>query len=171
MQNKAFFKSFSGKLAASSGQISHYMHYSSNITCLLANFALRIKLIPCLKFIPCPATSSVDFNKFRLRFLPNTCATRVLTLASAIAIDRATIGGIVDRLVAKGLVQRQTNSQDRRARVLSLTDEGHRILTRLHPVVQNVQDIILQNLTAEETRGFMRLAAKISAQDETTGAR
>ena len=93
------------------------------------------------------------------------------TLASAIAIDRATIGGIVDRLVAKGLVQRQTNFQDRRARVLSLTDEGHRILTRLHPVVQNVQDIILQNLTAEETRGFMRLAAKISAQDETTGAR
>ena len=93
------------------------------------------------------------------------------TLASAIAIDRATIGGIVDRLVAKDLVQRQTNSQDRRARVLSLTDEGHRILTRLHPVVQNVQDIILQNLTAEETRGFMRLAAKISAQDETTGAR
>ena len=93
------------------------------------------------------------------------------TLASAIAIDRATIGGIVDRLVAKGLVQRQTNPQDRRARVLSLTDEGHRILTRLHPVVQNVQDIILQNLTAEETRGFMRLAAKISAQDETTGTR
>jgi hypothetical protein len=33
----------------------------------------------------------------------------------------------------------KTNPQDRRTRVLSLTDEGHGIFARLRPVVQSVQ--------------------------------
>lgn len=84
------------------------------------------------------------------------------TLAGAIAFDRATIGGVVDRLVSKGFVERSTNPEDRRARVLKLTSEGMHMLEQLRPVVQSSQDAILPSLTKEERREFIRLASKIA---------
>ncbi|TNF17599.1 MAG: MarR family transcriptional regulator [Rhodobacteraceae bacterium] len=87
------------------------------------------------------------------------------TLAGAIAFDRATIGGVVDRLVSKGLVARTTNPKDRRARVLILTEDGEAMLTRLRPIVADCQDAILSSLTAAETREFIRLATKIATSE------
>ena len=46
------------------------------------------------------------------------------SLAATISFDRATIGGVIDRLEQKGLVQRVVSAQDRRARQLQLTPEG-----------------------------------------------
>ena len=46
------------------------------------------------------------------------------SLAQAIAKDRATIGAVVDRLEQKGLVARIVSSRDKRARELTLTDDG-----------------------------------------------
>ena len=46
------------------------------------------------------------------------------SLAATIGFDRATIGGVVDRLESKGLVQRSVSEQDRRARQLQLTPDG-----------------------------------------------
>jgi len=87
------------------------------------------------------------------------------TLAGAIAFDRATIGGVVDRLVTKGLITRSTNPNDRRSRVLKLTPEGARALSALRPVVTACQDAILPSLTAAEKAEFIRLAAKIAASE------
>lgn len=89
------------------------------------------------------------------------------TLAAAIAFDRATIGGVVDRLVSKGLVARSTNPNDRRARTLTLTVQGGKVLTGLRPVVQACQDAILPSLTAAEKTEFIRLAAKIAASENS----
>jgi DNA-binding MarR family transcriptional regulator len=55
------------------------------------------------------------------------------TLAGLIAYDRVTIGGVIDRLAAKGYVRRETSPIDRRAKVLTLTAEGERVLGRAHP--------------------------------------
>ncbi|MEQ6204538.1 MarR family transcriptional regulator [Sulfitobacter sp. HNIBRBA2951] len=84
------------------------------------------------------------------------------TLAGAIAFDRATIGGVVDRLVSKGFVARTTNPDDRRARVLSLTTDGAHVLEQLRPVVAQCQAAIFPSLTEQEQKEFIRLAAKIA---------
>lgn len=84
------------------------------------------------------------------------------TLAGAIAFDRATIGGVVDRLVGKGFVERSTNPNDRRARVLILTPEGRTILKELRPIVKKAQDSILPSLSEAERQEFIRLAAKVA---------
>jgi DNA-binding MarR family transcriptional regulator len=86
---------------------------------------------------------------------PGTDQARV---AEMIAYDRATIGGVIERLVQKGWVDRAVSERDRRARVLALTPEGRRILGALVPVVRGLQDDILQNLSDEERAGFLRLA-------------
>lgn len=86
-------------------------------------------------------------------------------LASAIAYDRATIGEVVKRLEQKGLVERQVNEKDRRARTLQLTAAGHHINGLLRPVVQHLQTDILGNLSDEERAQFTALARKAVALD------
>jgi DNA-binding MarR family transcriptional regulator len=82
------------------------------------------------------------------------------TLASHIAYDRVTIGGVVDRLVQKELVRRETNPNDRRARNLFVTEKGSQTLAEIRPIVQNVQAILLEGLDAAERQQFVALLQK-----------
>ncbi|SMY06929.1 MarR family winged helix-turn-helix transcriptional regulator [Flavimaricola marinus] len=82
------------------------------------------------------------------------------TLAGMVAYDRATIGGVVARLVDRGLVVRWTDADDRRARKLRLTEEGAALLNRLTPLVTELQPQILGSLTEEEAAQLVRLMQK-----------
>ena len=84
------------------------------------------------------------------------------TLAALIIYDRATIGGVVDRLVAKGLVERDINPQDRRSRILKITDRCDAIFNDLLTTSLKAQDDILSNLSAAEREEFMTLSSKIT---------
>jgi DNA-binding MarR family transcriptional regulator len=81
-------------------------------------------------------------------------------LAASIGFDRATIGGVIDRLEGKGLVQRSLSEQDRRARQLQLTPEGLRLLLAVRPVVEALQAEILAPLSRAERASFVALATK-----------
>jgi len=85
-------------------------------------------------------------------------ATDQAHVAELIAYDRATIGGVIDRLEQKGWIRRVVSERDRRARELSLTPEGQRILSALLPVVQDLQDEILQSLAEADRARFLTLA-------------
>ncbi len=82
------------------------------------------------------------------------------TLAAHIAYDRATIGGVVSRLVDKGLVHRGTSSQDRRAKQLHLTAEGKRVRNDIEPLVEKVQQRILAGLSVGEGEVLVKLLYK-----------
>ena len=82
------------------------------------------------------------------------------SLAATISFDRATIGGVVDRLELKGLVTRAVSAQDRRARQLQLTPDGERLLAASRPVVEALQAEILAPLTRAERKTFLALAHK-----------
>ena len=80
------------------------------------------------------------------------------SIAEMIAYDRATIGGVIDRLEQKGWICRVVSKRDRRARQLSLTAEGERIHSVLLPTVQALQDDILHSLNDAERASFLKLA-------------
>jgi DNA-binding MarR family transcriptional regulator len=82
------------------------------------------------------------------------------SLAATISFDRATIGGVIDRLEQKGLVQRVVSVQDRRARRLHLTPEGEQLLVACRPVVEALQADILAPLSRAERAAFIALASK-----------
>ncbi|MCB1387732.1 MAG: MarR family transcriptional regulator [Rhodobacteraceae bacterium] len=82
------------------------------------------------------------------------------TLAGLIAYDRVTIGGVVDRLAAKGLVMRDINARDRRARLVSLTDAGTALLERVLPEVRALQADILSGLGPGDVDAFVDLARR-----------
>lgn len=87
------------------------------------------------------------------------------SLAGAISFDRATIGGVIERLESKGLVRREVNDQDRRARCLHLTAEGSQLLASSRPVVEALQADILAALSPAERRAFVALAQKALGLD------
>ena len=82
-------------------------------------------------------------------------------VATLIAYDRATIGGVIDRLVQKDWVARVVSRRDRRARELSLTGEGSRVFEVILPVVRDVQDDILSDLGDASRGTFLEAARRI----------
>ena len=85
------------------------------------------------------------------------------SLAATISFDRATIGGVIDRLESKGLVQRAVSESDRRARLLSLTKDGEKLLAACRPIVEALQAEILGALSRTERKAFLTLAHKALA--------
>lgn len=93
---------------------------------------------------------------------PGTDQARV---AEIIGYDRATIGGVIDRLEKKGWVRRVVSEQDRRARELSLTAKGKRVFAALTPIVLALQKDILQPLNSTDNARFIKLARQVVLQN------
>ena len=79
------------------------------------------------------------------------------SLARAVAFDTSTIGGVVDRLEARGLVKRSVSPQDRRVRLLTPTEHGLGMLKAVVPRMLKAQERLIQPLTATQAKQFMRL--------------
>ncbi len=87
------------------------------------------------------------------------------TLARAIALDASTTGGVVDRLEARGWLERRMSPEDRRARQLYLTPDGEQGLADTVPAMLRAQEQILAPLTARQRTDFMRLLQVLVTQN------
>ena len=70
------------------------------------------------------------------------------TLARSIGFDTSTIAGVIDRLEARGLMQRKASADDRRVRLLHITDAGRALLAEVQPGMQRAQQRMLAPLQA-----------------------
>ena len=89
------------------------------------------------------------------------------TLARSIALDTSTTGGVVDRLEARGWMERRTSPTDRRARQLFLTPEGQTALAATVPAMLRTQEQILAPLTPDQRTEFMRLLGMLVEENNT----
>jgi len=93
------------------------------------------------------------------------------TVAEIIGYDRATIGGVIERLDTKGWVRRVVSEQDRRSRELSLTAKGNKIYLALQPIVHELQADILQPLSPTEQDRLINLIRQVVWRDKSADAR
>ncbi len=89
------------------------------------------------------------------------------TLAECISFDTSTIGGVIDRLEARGLMTRSASPDDKRVRLLALTVEGDKLLRQVMPAVLRTQQDILAPLSAAEQKQFMKLVRKLVDESST----
>jgi DNA-binding MarR family transcriptional regulator len=82
-------------------------------------------------------------------------------VAAAIAYDRATIGGVIDRLEQKGLVERSVAKHDRRAREVRVTQQGQQLFQNVLPIIRKLQDDVLGGLNHDEKDTLLRLVQKV----------
>jgi len=89
-------------------------------------------------------------------------ATSQNQLGQLIAMDAATVKGVIDRLKARGLVELSNHGSDRRRLMVSLTAEGRETIAALLPQAQAITDETLAPLTPRETATLLRLLAKLT---------
>jgi DNA-binding MarR family transcriptional regulator len=82
-------------------------------------------------------------------------------LGEASGIDRSTIGEMVHRMVQRGLVRRRIPKDNRRARELTITPAGERIMQVLLPKLVEANELVLAPLDVAERDVFISLMRKL----------
>ena len=83
-------------------------------------------------------------------------------LGQMVAMDAATVKGVIDRLKARELVALSEDPGDKRRLVVSLTVAGRDLLQTLLPVAREITGETLSPLNVREAATFVRLLAKLA---------
>jgi DNA-binding MarR family transcriptional regulator len=86
-------------------------------------------------------------------------------------IDRSDVVACLNDLIARGFATRQPDPADRRRNIVTITARGRRELARLSELLDGVQRALLAPLSAAERRTFVRLLAKLVADDPVSATR
>jgi DNA-binding MarR family transcriptional regulator len=84
-------------------------------------------------------------------------------LAEKIGADKTRIITTLDDLQAAGLITREPDPADRRARLLSITPAGRRARREAQDEIQRNEDRLLAELPSAERKAFLRAAGRLSA--------
>jgi len=83
-------------------------------------------------------------------------------IGKKILLTSGSITVAVDRLEAKGLVERRPHGTDRRARIVHLTKEGRKVITRIYADhAADMEQLTAASLTTEERKTLISLLKKI----------
>lgn len=89
---------------------------------------------------------------------PGVDATR---LAATVAVDRSTLGNVLERIEGKGWVERLPSTADRRVKLLHITPAGRSLLENVQASVEAAQRRMLEPLAPEDRALFLRLLEKM----------
>jgi MarR family 2-MHQ and catechol resistance regulon transcriptional repressor len=83
-------------------------------------------------------------------------------IGKKVMLTSGSITMAVDRLEAKGLVERRAHSTDRRAKIVHLTKEGRKLITREYADhAADLERLASASLTRAECKTLIRLLKKI----------
>ena len=89
---------------------------------------------------------------------PGIDATR---LSAVIAFDRSTLGSVIERLQAKQLIERKSDAEDKRVKLLHLTRSGATLLRDIMPSVDRAQARMLRPLRPADRKTLMVLLTQL----------
>jgi DNA-binding MarR family transcriptional regulator len=88
-------------------------------------------------------------------------------LAEAIGADKSRIIPVLDELEAQGLIRRRPDPDDRRVRLMEITDKGRAAKDAAQSAIQRGEERWLQKLPADDRRVFLRALQQLaSASDD-----
>jgi MarR family transcriptional regulator for hemolysin len=76
-------------------------------------------------------------------------------LARMVGLDKTTMVVTLDELEAAGLAERRPSREDRRARVIVVTEAGKRLVREGEQIVARIHADVLDALPADERQGFV----------------
>lgn len=82
-------------------------------------------------------------------------------LSAQIAFDRSTLGNVLERLEARGFVQRYSSPEDKRVKLLKLTPEGRTVVKRAEAAVRRAQHRMLAPLAAKDQKALLDLLSQL----------
>jgi DNA-binding MarR family transcriptional regulator len=82
-------------------------------------------------------------------------------LSALIALDRSTLGNVLERLEARGLVTRYACGDDKRVKLLKVSPSGRALVKRAQTAVLRAQERILAPLQPADRDALMRLLSQL----------
>jgi DNA-binding MarR family transcriptional regulator len=93
-----------------------------------------------------------------IRDVPDLDVTR---LSSLVALDKATLAKVIERMEVKGWILRTGSGIDKRVKLLKITPKGRKVLASAGPGVRRCQRRILAPLEEEDRERFMRMLEQL----------
>jgi DNA-binding MarR family transcriptional regulator len=93
-----------------------------------------------------------------------------LTLASAIGYDKTRLIGLLDDLERAGLVTREPDPGDRRARVIHITPAGRAVHAAAVADIRAMEDELLAALSAAERQTLLSVLPRLALTDAAQSA-
>jgi DNA-binding MarR family transcriptional regulator len=87
-------------------------------------------------------------------------------LAEVLSCDASNVTGLVDRLEARGLLERRPSPDDRRVKVLDLTPAGARLRGEMLRHMTG-ETLPLSSLTLDERRALVKLLERLVGENES----
>ena len=78
------------------------------------------------------------------------------------AMDAATMQGVIKRLIARGLIERRPDPDDRRRLILTLSDDGRDLVGQAADLGTEISELTLEPLGESERNAFLRLLRKLA---------
>lgn len=92
-------------------------------------------------------------------------------LATTVRRDKTRLIVILDRLEARGLLHRTPDPDDRRNRIVTLTDAGRTLLAECRRDIRTMESDLLSTLSSPDRTAFVRaLSSLAESTREDTGA-
>jgi len=92
-------------------------------------------------------------------------------IGKKVLLTSGSITVAVDRLEAKGFVERRAHGSDRRARIVHLTNAGRKLITRIYADhAADMERLASDSLTREERKTLIRLLKKIGYEAASASA-
>lgn len=105
--------------------------------------------------------SSTQFRT--LMFLYYRCdnPVRQIDIENVLAMTNPTVTGILNKLEKKGLVQRIENPNDKRSKLISLTEHALEMIPLLDSLGETIEEQVTSALSDEERKELIALLKKI----------
>lgn len=91
-------------------------------------------------------------------------------IINATGIDRSTVSQVVQLLIRKGLLKRRRTRHDARAYAISVTEAGRKVLDASGPIIERVEEALIEALPATRAKTFISNLRTIIAAFEPAKA-
>jgi MarR family transcriptional regulator, transcriptional regulator for hemolysin len=85
-----------------------------------------------------------------LRLAQASAPMRQKDLAAALSLDSSSVVRILNGLEGAGLIERREDAEDRRAKAIELTRQGHALVRQVEAVSEDVQREVLEGLAQDQ---------------------
>ncbi|CDY79337.1 Transcriptional regulator, MarR family [Caballeronia glathei] len=88
---------------------------------------------------------------------------RQVVLAEMVSIEGPSLVRLLDQLCAANLVRREEDPDDRRAKIISLTDEGRAVTSKVEAQLVGLRSKVLEGFTRDELETTLRVLSAFHA--------
>jgi DNA-binding MarR family transcriptional regulator len=83
-------------------------------------------------------------------------------LGRRLGLDRSDVVAVINDLERRRFVTRNPDLNDRRLKIVNITEDGERMLDRLDELVQHANDLLLQPLSPDERSQFTDVLTRLA---------